>query len=544
MFLARETGVGNREVVVKVSQRGADEASLLGLLDHPNIVPIHSVASDEVARLSAICMPNLGRTTANQWIETRFKARGRHFVNSPRHVRSVIEIGKGVCQGLQFAHDKKVLHCDVKPSNILITHDGEPVLLDFNLSTDQSSEKHLVGGTLMFMAPEQLERASGNMEAEISAATDVFCLAATLYQMATGQPAFPLDPNENAHLKEVIQKSLKLREEFPEQTHPVPDPLLSVLKDALAFDARDRIPTASAFFERLSVCEKKLARPRRTWQWAAGVLLVIMAAFALKTWVIDSSSKADSGRESSGGANLDKEKTLESSRPAAPLTLEDRLTLAREAEDQEGFKEAVEIYRRLLERDKKEKYFGPETVANIENSLLFCLLMQRKADEAKVVLDDMSPEGRLHPALPTNQVATGFLALKTEVPVDSKAIHRPLSLIKRYQSASEAPAQSAHLAAILNALLVRCPDQNAAAYLEFSSRALSTSMNIGLSKRKAIAYGKVFPYVFEQRRPSTITDADLTLKPDFDLDIPVHSPNSGLRLLTVSLPDVLPTRPE
>src|SRR5690606_8404155 len=110
VFLAREVGLGGRQVVVKFSQKGADEATMLGLLDHPNIVPVHSITTDEAIPLSALCMPYLGRTTASEWIQTRFKSSSVSRLKSPRHLQAVIEIGKGVCQGLKFAHRHQILH--------------------------------------------------------------------------------------------------------------------------------------------------------------------------------------------------------------------------------------------------------------------------------------------------------------------------------------------------------------------------------------------------------------------------------------------------
>ena len=262
VFLAREVELGNRQVVVKVSQRGAAEATMLGLLDHPNIVPVYSITNDEMVRLSALCMPFLGRTTAADWIHTRFKKPNSRRLGSLPHLQSVIEIGLGVCQGLRFAHEHDVLHCDVKPSNILITHDGEPLLLDFNLSRDPGNDSHLVGGTLMYMAPEQLRLAAGDQSASITQKTDVFCLGATLYQMMTGQPPFSLGGESPPRLNQALEAALEERRAFFQREHPIPEPLRSTLLRAFAFDPQDRIPSAKAFSEQLAACRRELAKPR------------------------------------------------------------------------------------------------------------------------------------------------------------------------------------------------------------------------------------------------------------------------------------------
>src|SRR5262249_26158792 len=74
VYLARETALGNREVVVKVSPQGegAIEADILGQLNHENIVPIHSMQRDSQTGLTALCMPFLGRATLCDLLDQAF----------------------------------------------------------------------------------------------------------------------------------------------------------------------------------------------------------------------------------------------------------------------------------------------------------------------------------------------------------------------------------------------------------------------------------------------------------------------------------------
>ena len=72
-----------------------------------------------------------------------------------------------LADGLQHAHNRGILHRDIKPSNILISDEGQPLLLDFNLAQDQRlpAEQAAVGGTIAYMAPEHLRAMIGQAPA-------------------------------------------------------------------------------------------------------------------------------------------------------------------------------------------------------------------------------------------------------------------------------------------------------------------------------------------------------------------------------------------
>lgn len=190
-----------------------------------------------------------------------------------------------VALGLAHAHDKGVLHCDLKPANVLLDQDGRPRLADFGQSR-LSHEQAPSLGTLFFMAPEQADLAAAP-----TAGWDVYGLGALLYCMLTGEP-----PRRSEQALERIQTATNLDERLvryretiaaarPLFVHRLPGvdgPLADILERCLAIDPLWRYPNVQAVLEALE------ARARwRAWRplvvlGAVGpaLLLLVMGVFA------------------------------------------------------------------------------------------------------------------------------------------------------------------------------------------------------------------------------------------------------------------------
>jgi serine/threonine protein kinase len=99
-----------------------------------------------------------------------------------------IEIGKAVCEGLEFAHARGIVHRDLKPGNVWLTEEGVAKIGDFGLAvmTDRSrlTREGMMVGTVSYMPPEQ---ATGG---DITPKADLYSLGAMLYEMVTGRPPF------------------------------------------------------------------------------------------------------------------------------------------------------------------------------------------------------------------------------------------------------------------------------------------------------------------------------------------------------------------
>jgi tetratricopeptide (TPR) repeat protein len=164
-----------------------------------------------------------------------------------------------LADGLAHAHERGVVHRDLKPANVLLTDDGQPMLLDFNLSEDprrQASAAARVGGTLPYMAPEQLEAFQTGRRA-VDGRSDLYALGLIGFELLTGRYPFPSHPGP-AHA--VHARLLEDRRRPPPQLRPfnkaVSPAAEAVVRRCLEPDPQRRYPTARALQEDL---ERQLA---------------------------------------------------------------------------------------------------------------------------------------------------------------------------------------------------------------------------------------------------------------------------------------------
>jgi serine/threonine protein kinase/tetratricopeptide (TPR) repeat protein len=215
VYLARQGDLADRLVVLKVSgATPALEPRVLARLQHTNIVPVHSV--HQTGPLQVLCMPYFGATTlevvvrelrqlpvppsSGHWLFELLERRAegdsaKRAVQlfSGSYVTAVLGLAARLADGLAYAHERGVLHQDLKPANVLLGDDGQPMLLDFNLAHDSairaSAGPDHVGGTLAYMAPEHLE-AFRDGRTQADPRSDIYALGLILDELLTGQPTF------------------------------------------------------------------------------------------------------------------------------------------------------------------------------------------------------------------------------------------------------------------------------------------------------------------------------------------------------------------
>lgn len=245
-----------RQVAVKVlhqtvateadeTRRFHDESVRLAMLAHPNIVQVH--VGGVHARHAWFAMELVPGTSLDQ-VFLAFRARKEPPVPFPApsargYVHTVATVCATVAAALQHAHDQGVVHCDIKPSNILITPSLGVKVADFGVGIDRRrSGERTPAGSLRYMSPEQ---AVGSPP--LDARTDVYSLGAVLYELLTLQP-----PHAQVAENKLLDAVRACRLISVRRLNPaVPRDLEMVCGKAMAAAPEDRYSCASAVAEDL-----------------------------------------------------------------------------------------------------------------------------------------------------------------------------------------------------------------------------------------------------------------------------------------------------
>jgi len=205
-----------------------NEVRVAHVLSHPHIVQLRSFEEDGPIKFL------LMEFVDGQSLAHVLKERGKI------KVQEVLELAEGICAALAYAHSQKVVHRDIKPANLMLADQGTVKICDFGVARvlrdimDRVTQ-HEIGGTPMFMSPEQL---SGD---KIDARTDIYSLGVALYELLNGAPPFP-EGN-------VAYRALNER---PAAVSDVPDHINMALLKALEKDPACRWQSVSELYQALT----------------------------------------------------------------------------------------------------------------------------------------------------------------------------------------------------------------------------------------------------------------------------------------------------
>lgn len=263
VYAAREVRLG-RSVALKVLAPSAARPSSVDAfpreihhtvqLEHPNIIPLL-----DAGRAEGLCFYVM-RLVRGGSLQERLRRHGRFSV--PDTVSIVLQ----TAAGLQYAHDHQVLHCDVKPGNILL--DGWHVYLaDFGISRavrpdaivwEGSAGMGSGGGTASYVSPEQ---ALG--EPLLDGRTDLYSLACVAYELLVGHPPFTGGTDGEIVARRFTNSHTALDAMPPD----VPDPVVRTIARALSLEPAERQSTVTEFADGFarSFNLAPYRRPAREW---------------------------------------------------------------------------------------------------------------------------------------------------------------------------------------------------------------------------------------------------------------------------------------
>jgi len=224
VFLAKQTVLSDRPMVVKFTSFATAEHLSLARLQHTGIVPLYLVQDFPARGLRGLCMPYLGgasldallaelkdqppeersgrslvaaldRLQADLPVALPTPATDEEFLAKSTYVEAVCWIGASLADALHYAHQRGLVHLDLKPSNVLLASDRQPMLLDFHLARAPlpagAPAHEWLGGTPGYMSPEQTAalaaiREGRDIDATVDARSDIYSLGVLLYELLGG----------------------------------------------------------------------------------------------------------------------------------------------------------------------------------------------------------------------------------------------------------------------------------------------------------------------------------------------------------------------
>jgi serine/threonine-protein kinase len=294
VYLAEDTRL-QRQVAIKflpqsialdneARKRFKIEAQAAAALNHPNITQIYTI--EETDEQLFIVMEYIEGKELKEIISnppsSPLSKGGQE--GGCISIESTLSMATQIAEGLQAAHEKGIIHRDIKSSNIMITDDGKVKIMDFGLAKVgqgmQLTKEQSTLGTVAYMSPEQ---ARGD---EVDKRTDIWSFGVVLYEMLTGQPPFKGD-----YEQAVIYSILNEEPVFPDE---VADNLEPILRKSLAKDQHKRYQNLNEILIDInslnSVTTTRLTEPNKTWRmvfvrrkqiiiYSGIVILILFAGF-------------------------------------------------------------------------------------------------------------------------------------------------------------------------------------------------------------------------------------------------------------------------
>lgn len=191
-------------------QRFKEETLLSRSISHENVIRIHDIG--DVDEIKFISMDYIKGQDLKELIHT----------SGTLSIQAVISITRQICEGLKAAHQKNIVHLDLKPRNIMIDSDGKVYLMDFgvarSLGVQETVQENKLIGTPAYISPEQAKNE------EVDTRTDIYSLGIIIFEMLTGKRPFDAD-----NLDDYIRMHIHKKPARPSEIMPRIPPFLDMI---------------------------------------------------------------------------------------------------------------------------------------------------------------------------------------------------------------------------------------------------------------------------------------------------------------------------
>jgi serine/threonine protein kinase len=237
----------HRVTDASVLDRFRREAQVVAALRHPGIVQVYDFDIDTELDVFYMVMEFVqGESLAHRLLS--IEAQGGELP-----LEEALRLFQLITEAVAYAHSRGVIHCDLKPDNVMLTIEGQPILTDFGIAKLISGERFTssddILGTPHYMSPEQ-----GTGRWKIDARTDVYALGVILYELTTGHLPFTGDTSMSIMFKHINEQPTLPRAINPE----LPEAIEQIILKAIAKDPTWRYPSA----QELLAAVEELSSPR------------------------------------------------------------------------------------------------------------------------------------------------------------------------------------------------------------------------------------------------------------------------------------------
>lgn len=227
--------------------RFEEEASSVAQLRNPHIIQVYDFSNDgDTFYMVLEFVP--GETLEDHL--KRLNQSGRHM-----EIKEVIKYMINICDALEYAHNRGLVHRDIKPANIMLSVEGQAILMDFGIAKIVGGKQHTatgaVVGTALYMAPEIIKAQPADKR------VDIYSLGVTLFETLSGKPPFQADSAMTIMMMHVNDPVPDLNEITPD----VPAGLVEIVKNALAKNKEDRFQSAAEFARALRTVDLSASPP-------------------------------------------------------------------------------------------------------------------------------------------------------------------------------------------------------------------------------------------------------------------------------------------